>query len=152
MKSSLRCYNDFRGALVFNVQLHREEICGGAESKSFRKFTVKGQCSRVKDLEARRVQELLAYLLVFRNRPHPRELLCETLWGNQPSASSRKCLRQTLWRLQSAMQVDKHATELLLWIDKDWIQINTPGHVWLDIEEIEKVFKLVRQERLGWPA
>jgi DNA-binding SARP family transcriptional activator len=95
-------------------------------------------------IESRKVQELLSYLLIFRNHSHPRDRLCETLWGDQSCADPRKFLRQTLWRLQSALKALGDSTELELRIDHDWVQIRLSGDFQLDIEEFEKIFHLAK--------
>ena len=66
--------------------------------------------------EASKVQELLCYLLLHRDPPHPRETLAGLLWGEAATAQSKKYLRQTLWRLQSALdsQVEQGSDRLLL--------------------------------------
>ena len=38
----------------------------------------------VSGLEGAKVQELLSYLLLHRDRPHPRETLAGILWGDRP--------------------------------------------------------------------
>ena len=46
--------------------------------------------------EARKVQELLCYLLLHRSQMHHRERLATLFWENQTTANSRKYLRQAL--------------------------------------------------------
>src|SRR3954468_20050627 len=48
-------------------------------------------------LDARKVQELFCYLLLYRDRPHPREALATLLWSESPAFQAKKGLRQTLW-------------------------------------------------------
>jgi hypothetical protein len=48
------------------------------------------RCRRVKP-------ELFCYLLLHRNKPHPRELLATVFWPECTTVQSRKCLRQALW-------------------------------------------------------
>ena len=112
----------------------------------FGKFSLELEGRRIQDIEARKVQELLGYLLIFRNRPHSREILSEILWGNQPSVQARKCLRQTLWRIQSALKIGKKSIALELLIYDGWIQFNLSNVVWLDIAEFEKKFDLVKEK------
>src|SRR5688500_18412246 len=70
----------------------------------FGKFTVECNKTRITGLEARQIQELFSYLLLFRHRPQPREALLETLWGDLSAGKARKKLRQALWRLQSTLE------------------------------------------------
>ncbi len=85
-------------------------------------------------LEARKVQELFCYLLIFRNSPHPREMLATLLWENNSTGRSRKYLRQALWQLQSAVEPD------LLELDPEWIQFNPAGNCWLDVALFEDAY------------
>jgi DNA-binding SARP family transcriptional activator len=112
----------------------------------FGKFNIEHDENKISRIEARKVQELLCYLLIFRDRPQPRELLSETLWGNRSTAKSRKYLRQTLWRLQSTLK-EESASRPMLQIDNDWIQFNLPADFWLDIAEFEKTFHLVKGKK-----
>ena len=120
----------------------------GMKATLFGKFNLELQGLKIAGMEVRKVQELLSYLLLFREHPHSRDFLCETLWGEQPAGSSRKYLRQTLWRLQSAIQRNGNSTGLALRNDNDWIQIQLAENFWLDIEEFEKVFNLVKGKRV----
>jgi DNA-binding SARP family transcriptional activator len=113
------------------------------EATLFGKFKIEQRGFTFKGIRARKVQELLSYLLIFRNHAQSRELLCETLWAGQPSLNSRKYLRQTLWRLQSAIKTSNSGRELKLHVDNHWIQINVSDKFWLDVEEFEKIFNLV---------
>ena len=94
-------------------------------------------------IRARKVQELLIYLLIFRNRPQPRESLSEVLWADQPAITSKKNLRQTLWHLQSAFKEFRDSSRLELLIDDGWIHIRLPANFWLDTAEFEGVFNQV---------
>ena len=59
------------------------------------KFDVRRNDEPVAGLEGRKVQDLLAFLLLQRSRPHSREYLAELLWGQRAPAQSKKYLRQT---------------------------------------------------------
>lgn len=98
-------------------------------------------------MEARKVQELLSYLLIFRNHPQSRELLSETLWNNNSSEHSKKYLRQTLWRLQSALRLVGNVSEPVLLLDQDWIQFNLTTDFWVDIAEFEYAFDLLKGKK-----
>ena len=110
----------------------------------FGRFNIELEGGKIAGMEARKVQELLSYLLLFRDHPQSRDYLCETFWSEQSPANSRKHLRQTLWRLQSAMQWAGNSSGLMLRNGNDWIQIQLAGDFWLDIEEFEKIFHLVK--------
>jgi len=92
-------------------------------------------------LDARRVQELLCYLLLYRDRAHPREALAGLLWEQVPITSSKKCLRQALWRLEAVLEPGSESgSERVLAVDPDWIQVNPKANLWLDVAVFEKAF------------
>ena len=97
-------------------------------------------------IRARKVQELLIYLLMFRNHPQPRESLSEILWADQPAIISKKNLRQTLWHLQAAFKAFQDSSGLELLIDDGWIHIRLPSNFWLDTAEFEEVFNQVNHK------
>jgi DNA-binding SARP family transcriptional activator len=97
-------------------------------------------------IRARKVQELLTYLLMFRKQPQPRESLSEILWADQPAIISKKNLRQTLWHLQSAFKAFKNSSRLELLIEDGWIHIRLPTDFWLDTAEFEQVFDSVNHK------
>lgn len=94
-------------------------------------------------MESRRLQRIVAYLLLFRDRPHHRDALSATLWtGSQPK-QSRKNLRQNVWQLQKLPVKSGGDSSPLLLTEKDWIQID-PNCFWLDIAELETAYERVR--------
>ncbi|MBN2118660.1 MAG: bacterial transcriptional activator domain-containing protein [Anaerolineales bacterium] len=106
----------------------------------FGKFDAERNGRIIEGIQARKVQELFSYLLIFRNHPQPREVLCEVLWGNQPASKARKYLRQTLWRLQLALNDAANANKPDIVADSDWIQISPSASFRLDISEFGQVF------------
>ncbi len=92
-------------------------------------------------LEASKVQELLCYLLLHRDRSHPRESLAALLWGDTPTAQSRKYLRQVLWQLQAALEAEgEAASDRVLLVEPDWVRIDSSAGLWLDVAEFERAF------------
>lgn len=108
----------------------------------FGKFGVERDAQPLKGLDAGKEQELLSYLLVHRERPHPRETLAALLWGDTTTERSKKYLRQALWHLQSALESDGLDSPNVLLIDHDWVQVNKD--VWLDVTEFEKAFAFAK--------
>ena len=91
--------------------------------------------------EARRVQELFCYLLLSRDRPHPREALANLLWEECRTDSPMRCLRKTLWQLRSALDSQNEPlSERVLRIEPDWIQFNPYADVWIDVAQFEQAF------------
>jgi len=114
----------------------------------FGKFNIAYDGKKISRIKARKVQELLCYLLIFKDHPQPRESLSEVLWPDQPPEKSRKYLRQTLWRLQSNLRINGRSSDPLLLIEQDWIQLNLPADFWQDVVEFEKVFNLVKGKKV----
>ena len=52
-----------------------------------------GDRREVADLAAHKVQELFSYLLLFREYPHPRNVLADKLWGDSSPAPAKQYLR-----------------------------------------------------------
>lgn len=103
----------------------------------------------VEGLGGSKVQELLCYFLLHRHRPYPRETLANLLWAEQPTAQSKKYLRQALWQLQDALNTAVHPfKESLLIVQPDCIQLNSAADLWLDVAIFERAFALV-QGNLG---
>ena len=69
----------------------------------FGKFSVQFGNRTIDDLEKCKVQELFSYLLLHRDRPHPRENLANLLWSDVSTAQSKSYLRKALWQLQTAL-------------------------------------------------
>ncbi len=106
----------------------------------FGPFEVRCEGAPVPGLEARKAQELLAYLLIQRGRAWSREFLAELLWGQRMPAQSKKYLRQTLWQVQSALasQTSEPAVADLLALDGEWIRYNEQCAVQLDVAAFEQ--------------
>lgn len=107
------------------------------------------QCSEKElDVHALKEQELLSYLLVYRNRPHSREMLASLLWGAYSTEKSKKYLRQALWHLQNALEPKTGAGEMgfggVLLIENEWVQLNAEAEMWLDVAEFEQAFALAQ--------
>ena len=111
----------------------------------FGKLRVKLDGKMLVGFEASKVQELLCYLLLHRDRPHPRETLAGLLWGETSTAQSKKYLRQTLWQLQSALdsQVEQGSDRLLL-VENDWVHLDSGSGMWLDVAVFERAFARVQ--------
>ena len=109
----------------------------------FGKFNIERSGQRMDAIRSRKVQELLSYLLLYRNHPQPRESLVELLWGDQSPAKSKKYLRQTLWLLQSSLKDadDSNGPDLL--VDDEWVQINPSIDFRTDVARFEQIYNSV---------
>ena len=106
----------------------------------FGKFRVQRDAQPLQGLDASKEQELLSYLLVHRDRSHPREALASLLWGNTSTQRSKKYLRQALWHLHAALQATDFENPPVLLVEHDWVQLNLHDHVWLDVAVFERAF------------
>jgi len=87
---------------------------------------------------SRTVKELLAYLTLFRQRIHAREVLAGLFWGDHSDEKARSCLSTALWRLRKVLEPDEvpKGTYLLTTPTGD-IGFNRESEHWLDIEVFE---------------
>ncbi len=107
----------------------------------FGKFDVRCDGRVLTSLDVCKMQELFCYLLLFRERPHPRETLASLLWSDKSTAQSKRYLRKALWQLQAILEplagsINGH----LLLVEPSWIQINSEADFWLDVAAFEEAF------------
>jgi DNA-binding SARP family transcriptional activator len=94
-------------------------------------------------LQARKVQELLTYLLLERNKPVQREKLADKLWPSVDASHSKKYLRQALWQLQKAGEaLDPPPSRRLLVVDQEWIGVNPNANILVDVVEFEQTYEI----------
>jgi DNA-binding SARP family transcriptional activator len=80
---------------------------------------------------------LLCYLLLNRCQLHPREHLAAIFWGEYPTRTSRKNLRNALWRVRQMLQsIGAPAAEYLL-IQEDSVSFSPSSPYSLDVEDFE---------------
>lgn len=121
-------------------QIRQEKMKGVLQIHLFGKFAAHLD-GRPLPIETRKVQELLAYLVLHRQRPLAREGLAHLLWSDSPGQRARRYLRKALWQLQTALG---DAAELLL-VDAEWASIEGAGPLWVDCVELEESFVAVRE-------
>src|SRR3712207_4666546 len=108
----------------------------------FGTFRVDRNGSPVDGLDAGRVQEILAYLLLWRGRPHSREQLAELLWPEGASDQPRKQLRQIVWRLRAALSREGDPEWLI--VRPELIQVRPGPELLLDVDVFERAYALAR--------
>ena len=112
----------------------------------FRKFQAELDGRALRELDALKVQELLCYLLLNRDRPYHREALAGLLWGDNTTAQSKKYLRQALWQLQLAFgSGGERPPAGPLAIDPDWVSIVSTPDWWLDVQAFDEAMTRVRR-------
>jgi DNA-binding SARP family transcriptional activator len=111
----------------------------------FGKFCVRCGEQVKQGLDACKAQELLSYLLIYRDRPHARETLAGMLWGESSTEKSKKYLRQALWQLQTALDTQgQTGGGHMLVVEHDWVQFNSNADLWLDVARFEEAFALAQ--------
>ena len=111
----------------------------------FGKFCVQCHEQPLEGFDARKVQELFCYLLLYRDHPHPRETLANLLWNDCSTTQSKTYLRKVLWQLQAALSpLRKCNSSQLLMVESDWVQLNSETDLWLDVAMFEEAFTHVR--------
>jgi DNA-binding SARP family transcriptional activator len=108
----------------------------------FGKFDAQRDGQALTGLDSRRVQELFCYLLLYRDRPHPREALANVLWDENDTDRPNRCLRKTLWQLRAALNSpDESLGEGVLRVEPDWVEIDPGAGLWLDVAVFEEAFE-----------
>jgi len=75
-------------------------------------------------------QSLFAYLILFHERSHSREVLTNLFWENSPLKNARRCLSTTLWRLKK--ELPENASGLIV-SDTGNLQFSHTNRQWIDI-------------------
>ena len=80
-------------------------------------------------LPTRRIESLLAYLLLFPEE-HPREKLAALFWGDVPDEHARTSLRTAL------AVIRKHLDDDILVADRETVRINPEFPLWVDARQV----------------
>ena len=111
----------------------------------FGKFLAEQNGRRLEGLEGPKLQELFAYLLIYKGKSHDREELASLLWGDTDTAQSKKYLRQALWHLSSALNPgDDLSVGRVLVVGQDRVDVDSKADLWIDIAEFENAFTAVK--------
>lgn len=95
---------------------------------------------------SRTLLSLLAYLILYRDRIHPRESLAEVFWSEHERTQSRKCLNTALWRLR-CLTTGPRDEALVLSTPDGGILLDCSCPHWFDVE----VFEQYIQKALSTP-
>jgi DNA-binding SARP family transcriptional activator len=105
------------------------------EEKMLRLYTFGGlRIEREKEfvrLPTQKACDLLAYLITFRDRPHPRSVLVGVLWPDRPEGKARHRLSDALWRIRHSVGPD------VILADDFSLQFSPTCPYWLDVEQFE---------------
>lgn len=116
-------------------------MCAALEVRLFGSLRIRHDGVLVDMCEAGKTQELLCYLLLHRQRCHPREVLADLLWSDASPVQSKKYLRQSLWQLRSML--DEHAEGAegsVLLGESNRVGLNPEADLWLDVADFEAAF------------
>ena len=111
------------------------DVSGVVEVTLLGRFAVSCGGSPVVGLGGRRVQELLAYLLVHADRSVPREVVADCLWGDH-GVDLRKLLRQSLWHLQQAISRVQQAP--IVRVDDGIISVTSAPWLQVDVRRLDE--------------
>ncbi len=85
------------------------------------------------------LRPLLAYLVLFHRRSHPRDRLGELFWPELAPDRARRCLNTALWRLRRIMEPRASgAGPYLLTERHNGVQFNGRSDHWLDVTVFEQ--------------
>ena len=97
----------------------------------------------------RGVKALLAYLLLFRHRIHPREVLTGLFWGDHSEERARSCLSTALWRVRRALEPEGTPKgTYIVTTSTGEVGFNQESSHWLDVAEFEERLSPF----LRWPS
>jgi DNA-binding SARP family transcriptional activator len=92
-------------------------------------------------------QLLLAYLVLQRNRLHPRDALLDLFWSDYGPDRARNCLNTALWRLRRALEpLGKDQYAYLINSHTGDIGFNPEANCWLDVAVFENLADRVLKE------
>ncbi len=77
-------------------------------------------------------QSLLAYLILHRHRPQPRDRLIGLFWGDRPERKARHSLSTALWHIRRCLPDD-----IPILSNPHTAQFDPQSDLWLDVDEFE---------------
>jgi len=116
----------------------------------FGKMEVSTSGRTVASFGSAKADELFSYLVLNRDRPHPREALATLLWSDCTTRQSRAYLRKILWHLQQTfVSGDLAPARSALHVESEWVELDTSDQIWIDVAELELAFNSVRGRKAG---
>jgi predicted ATPase len=90
-------------------------------------------------LPTRKADKLLAYLVTYADRSHPRTTLIGVFWPDLPEAKARRRLSDTLWRVRHVLGDHVVANEEEIWL-------NDALPRWVDVEQFRAALAHLQHE------
>lgn len=104
------------------------------------KFAARRGGKAILDHAGRKVQELVAYILLHPGRQHRREAIASLLWPESDREQGLKNLRQTLWLLHREFPFDPKAESLLVQ-EAEWLGIGSLRGIRVDTVAFEEAYR-----------
>jgi len=82
-------------------------------------------------------QSLLAYLILHRDQPQPRDRLATLFWGDRPERRARRSLSTALWHIRRCLPDDGRILS-----DLYTVQFDPRAALWLDVDEFRSLVSL----------
>jgi DNA-binding SARP family transcriptional activator len=133
------------GSYTFVPERSGDFIVAIFRVRLFGKLSVVRDGEDISDSLSPKSQELLAYLLVFRERWHARERLAADIWPDSPASEARARFRRLLWRLHHGLDARDEPSGGLLRIHPEWVGINPDADLWLDLGVVEQASPLINK-------
>lgn len=96
----------------------------------------------ITDLLPQKAKALLCFLMLNPDRAHHRDRLADFLWPESPRSSARYNLRFVLWKLQKTLKETGMQSETCFLLPKkNLCRFNIESDFWVDVFELEKLFK-----------
>lgn len=94
----------------------------------------------------RRVEELLAFLLLNQSREHTREHLIDILWPDHPPSNGRASLSTALWRMNAVFRSMGLPPDRYLSSSRDWVRLEPSQPLFVDAVEFEMFLDRAEKE------
>lgn len=98
---------------------------------------------RLPSFPTQKSRALFAFLVMHRERTHPRDVLVGNFWGDRPDAVARKCLRTDIWRVRGVVEDAEDAGASCLRVVGDELGFDPRCDHWLDVAEFERCLQRV---------
>lgn len=105
----------------------------------FGRFAAQRNGQSLEGLDQHKMQEILSFLLLQRDRDHPREVLASLFWSECSTGQSRSYLRRVLWQIQNILDACiEDAAQHTLLVEPEWVRLNPKADLWLDVAWFEQ--------------
>lgn len=98
----------------------------------------------VPPIASRSARVLCAYLVLHRDREHPRGRLATLLWPDLPEGRARRRLSHTLWQLHDALAEVPGAAEVLR-VRPEVVGVSDAAALWVDVDAFEQALDAARE-------